>query len=87
MTTWDDFDMDGKRLERIIKILFRHLKKAKSDENIVRLSNSIAFITSKKIEVAKFDDDVQRLLKLLKENDKAQEQQERHRRKIQRSFG
>ena len=87
MTDWDDFSKDGLRLERIIKILFRHLKKAKSDEKIVRLSNSIAFITSKKMEVVKFNDDFQRLLKLLKENDKAQEQQERHRRKIQRSFG
>ena len=52
MRNWDDFEIDGKRLERIIKILFRHLKKAKSDEKVVRLSNSIAFITSKKIEVA-----------------------------------
>ena len=53
MTEWDDFSKDGKRLERIIKILFKHLKKAKSDEKIIRLSNAIGFNTSKKIEVAK----------------------------------
>lgn len=73
MTDWDDFEIDGKRLERIIKILFRHLKKAKSDEKIVRLSNSIAFITAKKMEVAKFHyhieeilDDIQKREKMIK---------------------
>ena len=63
MTNWDDFSKDGLRLERIIKILFRNLKKAKSDEKIVRLSNSIAFVTAKKMEVAKFHHKIEEIIK------------------------
>ena len=70
MTEWDDFSKDGKRLERIIKILFKHLKKAKSDEKIIRLSNAIGFNTSKKIEVAKIHHDIQTLLDDMKEREK-----------------
>ena len=70
MTYWDDFEKDGKRLERIIKILFKHLKKAKSDEKIIRLSNAIGFNTSKKIEVAKIHHDIQTLLDDMKEREK-----------------
>jgi len=77
MRNWDDFEIDGKRLERIIKILFRHLKKAKSDEKVVRLSNSIAFITSKKIEVAKFHYDILTLLEDLKERKKEEKRRAR----------
>ena len=62
MTNWDDFSKDGLRLERIIKILFKRLKIAKSDEKIVRLSNSIAFITAKKMEVAKLHYNIEELL-------------------------
>jgi len=70
MTEWDDFSKDGKRLERIIKILFKHLKKTKSDEKIIRLSNAIGFNTSKKIEVAKIHHDIQSLLDDMKEREK-----------------
>lgn len=62
MTYWDDFSKDGLRLERIIKILFKRLKIAKSDEKIVRLSNSIAFITAKKMEVAKLYHNIEEIL-------------------------
>ena len=72
MTEWDDFEIDGKRLERIIKILFKHLKKAKSDEKIIRLSNAIGFNTSKKIEVAKIHHDIQSLLDDMKEREKVE---------------
>ena len=61
ITNWDDFSKDGLRLERIIKILFTKLKKAKSDEKLVRLSNSIAFTTAKKMEVAKFHHRIEEL--------------------------
>jgi len=70
MTDWADFSQDGKRLERIIKILFTKLKKAKSDEKIIRLSNAIGFNTSKKIEVAKIHHDIQTLLDDMKEREK-----------------
>ena len=72
MTEWDDFEQDGKRLERIIKILFKHLKKAKSEEKIIRLSNAIGFNTSKKIEVAKIHHDIQSLLDDMKEREKVE---------------
>ena len=62
MTYWDDFSKDGLRLERIIKILFKRLKIAKSDEKIVRLSNSIAFVTTKKMEVAKLVHNIEEIL-------------------------
>jgi len=70
MTDWADFSQDGKRLERIIKILFKRLKMAKSDEKIIRLSNAIGFNTSKKIEVAKIHHDIQTLLDDMKEREK-----------------
>ena len=63
MTHWDDFYKDGLRLERIIKILFKHLKKTKSDENIVRLANSIAFLTTKKIEIARHWNKIDEIVK------------------------
>ena len=67
MTDLTDFSIDCRRLERIIKILFRHLKKVRSDEKLVRLSNSIAFITSKKIEVAKIQSNLQERLDKIEE--------------------
>lgn len=73
MTEWDDFEIDGKRLERIIKILFKHLKKAKSDEKIVRLSNSIAFITAKKMEVAKLHHNIEEILDWTRKEEKRRE--------------
>lgn len=78
MTNWDDFSKDGLRIERILKILFRHLKKAKSDEKIIQLSNAIGFNTSKKIQVAKIHHDIQRLLDDMKEREK----EEKHRAKM-----
>jgi len=77
MTDWADFDIDGKRLERIIKILFKHLKKAKSDEKIIRLSNAIGFNTSKKIEVAKIHHDIQTLLDDMKDREKEAKRREK----------
>jgi len=77
MTEWDDFSKDGKRLDRIIRILFTKLKKAKSEEKIIRLSNAIGFNTSKKIEVAKIHHDIQRLLDDLKEREKEEKRRAR----------
>lgn len=73
MTNWDDFSKDGLRLERIIKILFKHLKRAKSDEKIVRLSNSIAFITAKKMEVAKLHHNIEELLQEVRQTKRQRE--------------
>lgn len=80
MTYWADFSKDGLRLERIIKILFKRLKIAKSDEKIVRLSNSIAFITAKKMEVAKLHHNIEELLEEIRKT-------KRNREKIQKSLG
>ena len=66
MTHWDDFYKDGLRLERIIKILFKHLKKTRSDEKLVRLANSIAFLTTKKIEIARHWNNIDEIVKEVK---------------------
>lgn len=71
MTHWDDFYKDGLRLERIIKILFKHLKKTRSDENIVRLANSIAFLTTKKIEIARHWNKIDEIVKEVKRRNNA----------------
>lgn len=63
MTHWDNFYKDGLRLERIIKILFKHLKKTRSDEKLVRLANSIAFLTTKKIEIARHWNKIDEIVK------------------------
>ena len=76
MTEWDDFSKDGKRLERIIKILFTKLKKAKSDEKIIRLSNSIGFMTSKKIEVTKIHHNIEYLLEWTRKQEKEKKRRE-----------
>ena len=48
---WEDVYADGRRLNRIIKILETKLKKSDDDDYIIRYANSIAYITSKKIEI------------------------------------
>jgi len=51
---WDDFEVDGRRINRVICTLETKLKKSESDEKIVRYANAIGFLTAKKMEVAKF---------------------------------
>ena len=45
---WLDLYTDGRRLDRIIRILEKKLKKITDDEKIIKYANSITYITSKK---------------------------------------
>ena len=48
---WHDLYTDGRRLDRIIRILEKKLRKAIDDEKIIKYANSITYITSKKTEM------------------------------------
>jgi len=60
------FDMyiDVKRLDRIIRILEKRLKKA-DDEKTIKYANSIGFLTSKKLELTDKVLGMTHLLKIL----------------------
>jgi len=45
---WANLYVDGARLDRIIRILEKKLKKTTDDEKIIKYANSITYITSKK---------------------------------------
>jgi len=49
---WADLDCDGRRLNRIIRILETKLKKTEDDDKTIKYGNSIAYLTSKKVEIA-----------------------------------
>jgi len=51
-SAWHDLYTDGKRLNRIIRILVTKMKKATDDDKIIRYANAIAYITAKKVEIA-----------------------------------
>ncbi len=48
---WTNLFVDGRRLDRIIRILEKKLKKATEDEKIIKYANSITYVTSKKTEM------------------------------------
>jgi len=70
MKSWEELDVDGRRINRIIRILETKLKKSKSDEKTVRYANAIGFLTSKKIEVLKIHHDIEGILKHIEEQKK-----------------
>jgi len=51
-TSWAEIPIDGRRLNRIIRLVETKLKKATDDDKIIRYANSIAFLTGKKLEIA-----------------------------------
>ncbi len=53
MTDWTNLDLDGKRLNRIIRILETRLKKCQEDDKIIQYCNSIGYITLQKVSIAK----------------------------------
>jgi len=48
---WHDLFRDGKRLDRVIRRLEKRLKKTEDDEKMIKLANSITYVTSKKMEL------------------------------------
>ena len=49
---WHDLFRDGQRLDRVIRRLEKRFKKTEEDEKIIKLANSITYVTSKKMELA-----------------------------------
>ncbi len=60
---WTDIDKDGRRLDRILRLLERKLKKTTEDDKIIRYCNSICYITSKKLELVNIVLGVRELIK------------------------
>ena len=48
---WTDLNKDGKRLDRLLRMMERKLKKTIDDDKIIKYCNSICYLTSKKIEL------------------------------------
>jgi len=48
---WTDLNKDGRRLDRLLRMLERKLKKTTDDYKIIKYCNSICYITSKKIDL------------------------------------
>jgi len=49
---WKDIDIDGRRMNRIIRLLETLIKKEKDVDRVVKIANSICYMTSKKLELA-----------------------------------
>jgi len=49
---WKDLDIDGRRLNRIIRLLETLIKKEEDIDKVVRLTNSLCYLTGKKLELA-----------------------------------
>lgn len=48
---WIDLYIDGRRLDRVIRRLEKRIKNTEDDEKIIKLANSITYVTSKKMEL------------------------------------
>ena len=79
MKSWNDFSVDGRRINRLIRNLETRSKKCKSDEKYVRYCNAIGFLTSKKIETVKIHHNIEEILEWTRKQQKDREQ-------IQKSF-
>ena len=53
MKDWTDLSTDGRRLNRIIRLLERRLYKSDDDDKIIRYANSISMLTREKVTIAK----------------------------------
>ena len=49
---WKELDIDGRRLNRIIRLLETLIKKEEDVDKVVKLSNSLCYVTGKKLELA-----------------------------------
>jgi len=60
---WHNLFRDGQRLDRVIRRLEKRFKKTEEDEKIIKLANSITYVTSKKMELVDMVLGVQALVK------------------------
>jgi len=74
---WLDLYIDGRRLNKIIKFLQTKMKQCEADDSdsIIRFANSIAYLTTKKIEII---DRVLGVKHLLKIKDKTENPNEKY---------
>jgi len=61
---WLDLYIDGRRLNKIIRFLETKMKKSDDEDSIIRFANSIAYLTTKKIEIVDRVLAVKHLLKI-----------------------
>lgn len=50
---WADLSIDGKRLDRMIRMAEKKLKGIKDIDHFVRVLNSICYLTDKKVAISK----------------------------------
>ena len=53
MQNWTNLPTDGKRLNRIIRMLEKRMKKENDSDKISRLASVIGILTEKKVNIAK----------------------------------
>jgi len=64
MLDWTNLSTHGKRLNRIIRMLEKKLKKTNDDNFIIRYSNSIGVLTEKLVNVAKLELGIKEVYKM-----------------------
>jgi len=55
MLDWTNLSTHGKRLNRIIRLLEKRLKKTNDDDTFIRYSNSIGVLTEKIVNIARLE--------------------------------
>jgi len=55
MLDWTNLSTHGRRLNRIIRLLEKKLKKTNDDDTFIRCSNSIGVLTEKLVNIAKLE--------------------------------
>jgi len=63
MRDWTDLATDGRRLNRIIRILEKRMKKIEDDDKIPRYANCISILTREKVNIAKLYLGIEDILK------------------------
>jgi len=55
MLDWTNLSTHGKRLNRLIRLLEKRLKKTNDDDTFIRYSNSIGVLTEKLVNIARLE--------------------------------
>jgi len=71
--TWLDITLDGERLDKAIRRIYRRMAKTKSDDLVCKFGAVLGNLTSKKLEITELVNGVQKLLR------KHAKQQNKHR--------
>ena len=63
MQDWTDLFVDGRRLNRIIRILEKRMKKTEDDDKVIRYANCICMLTREKVNISNYVLEVKNLIK------------------------